>query len=204
MRTVVAAALMPVLLAGCPTFPDVPPREYYVLADLGKAGAFKPAAPAGRVLLVNPASASPFYDTQSLVFSRNPGQRAYYQFAGWTERPGRRLTDLLMQRLETRNGFTSVALTTSGVKGDLVLNTRLEEFFQDTGAKPGGVRIEVSAELVDHARRTIIAQRRFMQSAPTEGENAQAAVAAFNRAVTVLLDEMSAWIEEAAARPAAR
>jgi cholesterol transport system auxiliary component len=205
MKTAIAAVVTAMLLTGCPTFPDVPPREYYVLADLGKVGASKPAAPAGgRVLLVSPASASPFYDTQSLVFSRNAGQRAYYQFAGWTERPGRRLTELLMRRLETRNGFTSVALTTSGVKGDLVLSIRLEEFFQDTVAKPGSVRIEVATELVDYARRTIVAQRRFAQSAPTEGENAQAAVTAFNRAVTALLDEMSAWIEEAAARPAAR
>ncbi len=191
-------------LAGCLSFQDVPPREYYVLDDLAKAGAARPAAAAGRVLLVSAASASPFYDTQNLVFSRAPGQRAYYQFAGWTERPGRRLTELLKRRLEAGGSFKSVAATTAGVKGDLVLNTRLEEFYHDTGANPGSVRIEVSAELVDYAGRTIVAQGRFAQSVPAAGENAQAAVAAFNRATAALLDELSAWVEGAAAQPVAR
>ena len=204
MKIVAAAVAGLALLAGCMSFQDVPPREYYVLDDLAKASASRPAAPAGKVLLVGAASASPFYDTQNLVFSRAPGQRAYYQFAGWTERPGRRLTELLTRRLEARGSFRSVAATTAGVKGDFVLSTRLEEFYHDAGANPGGVRIEVSAELVDYAGRTIVAQRRFVQSVPAAGENAQVAVAAFNRAATALLDEISAWVEDAASQPAAR
>jgi cholesterol transport system auxiliary component len=191
-------------LAGCMSFQDVPPREYYVLDDLAKAGVSRPAAPTGRVLLVSAASASPFYDTQNLVFSRAPGQRAYYQFAGWTERPGRRLSELLMRRLEARGSFKSVAATTAGIKGDFILSTRLEEFYHDTGANPDSVRIEVSAELIDYAGRTIVAQRRFAESVPATGENAQAAVAAFNRAATTLLDDMSAWIEGVVAQPVAR
>lgn len=191
-------------LAGCLSFQDVPPREYYVLDDLAKAGASRSAAPAGRVVLVSAASASPFYDTQNLVFSRAPGQRAYYQFAGWTERPGRRLSELLMRRLEAGGSFKSVVATTAGVKGDYVLSTRLEEFYHDTGANPGSVRVVVSAELVDYAARTIMAQRRFAQSVPAAGENAQAAVAAFNRATTALLDEMSVWVEGAGAQPVVR
>jgi uncharacterized lipoprotein YmbA len=126
MKNAAALAAGIALLAGCVSFQDVPPREYYVLDDLARAGASRPAAPAGRVLLVNPASTSPFYDTQNMVFSRSPGQRAYYQFAGWTERPGRRLSELLMRRLEARGSFKSVAATTAGIKGDLVLTTRLE------------------------------------------------------------------------------
>ena len=191
-------------LSGCLSLQDVPPREYYVLDDLAKAGASRPPAPSSSVLLVSAASASPFYETQNLVFSRAPGQRAYYQFAGWTERPGRRLTELLMRRLEARGSFKSVAATTAGIKGDFVLGTRLEEFYHDTVAKPGSVRIEVSLELVDYAGRTIVAQRRFTQNVPAAGENAEAAVAAFNRATTALLDDMSAWIESATGQPAAR
>jgi len=191
-------------LAGCMSIQDVPPREYYVLDDLAKASALSPAAQAGRVLLVNPASASPFYDTQSLVFSRSPGQRAYYQFAGWTERPGRRLNELLMRRLEARGSFKSVAVTTAGIKGDFVLSTRIEEFYHDASANPGSVRVEVSAEIVDYAARTIVAQRRFAQSVTAASDNAQAAVAAFNRAATTVLDEMSAWVESVVTQPGAR
>jgi cholesterol transport system auxiliary component len=156
------------------------------------------------VLLVSPAFASPFYETQSLVYSRASGQRGFYQFAAWTERPGRALSELLERRLEAGGRFRTVAATTAGVKGDLVLHCRLEEFYHDVAEKPASVRIELTAVLVDPAARTLVARRRFVQGAPAAGENAQAAVAAFNQATTALLGEMSAWIEGAAAQPASR
>lgn len=203
MKSAVAITAGLALLAGCMEIPEVPPREYYVLEDLAAASAAKTGG-AGRVLLVSPASASPFYDTQSLVFSRAPGQRGYYQFAAWTERPGRRLSELLARRIEAAGAFRSVAATTAGVRGDAVLNTRLEEFYHDVTGKPGSVRIEVTAELVEFSGRTVVARRRFIQSAPATGENAQAAVSAFSQATTALLDEMAAWVEGTAGKPAPR
>jgi cholesterol transport system auxiliary component len=201
LKYAVAAAA---LLAGCMSLSKAPPREYYVLNDLGTAAVSMRGAQNDRALLVGETSVSPFYDTQSLVFSRAPGQRAYYQFAAWTERPGSRLTELLIHRLYARGSFRSVAATTAGAKGDLVLNTRLEEFCHDASASPGSVHVEMSAVLVDRAQRAIVAQHTFGQSTPTEGDTAPAAVAAFDRAVTALLDEESAWVEDVAARPAQR
>jgi len=201
VRYVIAAAA---LLAGCVSLGKVPPREYYVLDDLAAAAVSMQGTQNDRVLLISETSVSPFYDTQSLVFSRAPGQRAYYQFAAWTERPGSRLTELLIHRLYVRGNFRSVAATTAGAKGDLVLNTRLEELCHDASAGKGTVRIEMSAVLVDRAERGIVAQHTFTQSAPTGGDTAAAAVVAFDRAVTALLDEESAWVEDMAARPAER
>jgi cholesterol transport system auxiliary component len=206
VRTCFAAAALG-LLAGClPSPANVPPTQYYVLSDLAKpAPGQRPAPAAGRTLLVNPTVTSSFYDTQSLVYSRAAGQRSYYQFASWTERPGRRFSELLMRRLEARGAFASVASTTAGVKGDIMVNTRLEELYQDTSASPGRVVMEVTAEIVDYTERTVVARRRFSQSVATGGDNAAAAIAAFNQATTSLLDEASAWVEAAAAtRPQPR
>jgi cholesterol transport system auxiliary component len=201
VKYVVAVAA---LLAGCMSLPNLPAREYYVLDDLGTAAVSMRGAPNDRTLFISETSVSPFYDTQSLVFSRAPGQRGYYQFAAWTERPGSRLTELLLRRLCARGSFRSVTATTAGAKGDLVLYTRLEELYHDAGASPGSVRIELSAELVDRVQRAIVAQHTFAQSAPTGGDTASAAVVAFDRAVTTLLDEESAWVEDMAARLAQR
>ena len=201
MKYIVAATL---LLAGCMSLAKLPPREYYVLNDLGTAAVSMHGEQNDRALLISETSVSPFYDTQSLVFSRAPGQRAYYQFAAWTERPGSRLTELLLRRLHARGSFRSVSATSAGAKGDLVLNTRLEEIYHDASASPGSVRIELSAELVDRVQHAIVAQHSFAQSAPTGGDTAPAAVVAFDRALTTLLDEESAWVEDMAARPAQR
>jgi cholesterol transport system auxiliary component len=194
-------------LAGClPSPANVPPQQYFVLSDLAKpTPGQRPAQGAGRALLINPTVTSSFYDTQSLVYSRAAGQRGYYQFASWTERPGRRFSELLMRRLEARGAFAAIASTTAGVKGDAIVNTRLDELYQDASASPGRVVVEVTAEIVDYTERTVVARRRFSQSVATGGDNAAGAVAAFNQATTSLLDEVSAWVEAtAAARPLAR
>lgn len=176
------------LLAACVGQTNVPPVQYYVLGNGEEAAFARRASQIGRVLLVNPATVSSFYDTQRLVYSRAEGQRAYYQFAAWTDRPGRLFSELLIRRL-------GAASTTSGVKGDLVLYTRLHELYHDASVSPGTVRIEVWAELVDAAGRLAGERRRFSRSVPARSENAAGAVEAANRAVSEVLDEIAAWVQ---------
>jgi cholesterol transport system auxiliary component len=161
--------------------------QYYVLGNGHETAAARPASQgSARLLLVNPTTVSAFYDTQRLVYSRAEGQRAYYQFAAWTERPGRAFSELLGRRLNAPS-------TTSGVKGDLVLHTRVEELYHDV--RTSAVNVAVSAELVDSAGRLVGERRRFLRSAPTAGENAAAAVAAANRAVAQVVDEIADWVD---------
>ena len=185
------------LLAGCVSTPNVPPMQYYVLGNGQETASARPASQRnGGVLLLQPTSVSAFYDTQRLVFSRADGLRAYYQFASWTDRPGRTLSELLSRRL-------GASFTTSGVKGDRVLHTRLEALYHDAAASPGVVKIEVSAELVDAAGRLVGERQRFSRSVPTGSENAAGAVQAANRAVNEVLDDIAGWLEGSRPRPAA-
>ena len=186
MKTLGVLSLL-ILLAGCVGPSNVPAVQYYVLGNGQETASARLASQdRARVLLVNPTTVSAFYDTQRLVFSRAEGQRAYYQFAAWTERPGRAFSELLGRRLNAPS-------TTSGVKGDLVLHTRLEELYHD--ARTHAVNIAVSAELVDSAGRLVGERRRFLRSVPTSAENAAAAVEAANRAVAQVVNEIADWIE---------
>ena len=185
------------LLAGCVSAPNVPPMQYYVLGNAPETASVRPASQrSAGVLLVHPTSVSAFYDTQRLVFSRAEGERGYYQFASWTDRPGRAFSDLLSRRL-------GASFTTSGIRGDLILHTRLEELYHDAATKPGAVRIEVTAELVDAAGRRVGERQRFSRSVPAGSENAAGAVEAANRVVSVVLDDIAAWLEGSRPRPAA-
>lgn len=186
--------LLPLLLAGCVSTPNLPPMQYFVLGNGQEQASARPASLRSGVLLVQPTSVNTFYDTQRLVFSRAEGQRAYYQFAAWTERPGRTLSELLSRRL-------GAASTTSGVKGDLILHTRLEELYHDARA-PGSVKIAVSAELVDAGGRLVGERQRFSRSVAAGSENAAGAVEAANRALTEVLDDIAGWIEGSRPRPA--
>jgi cholesterol transport system auxiliary component len=185
-------------LAGCGTLGSDEPQRYYVL-DPGPA---KPAAGNTRAtaLLIAPTTAPSFYETQEIVFSRAPGERGYYQFHAWTERPGQRLTELLVQRLERAELFKSVATAASGIQGNLVLYTHLTEFYHDAATTPGSVKVAIAAELMDPARRVLLARRTFERSAPAATYDAPGAVRAFGIAVAAILDDVTAWVNATAPR----
>ncbi|HEY5634443.1 MAG TPA: ABC-type transport auxiliary lipoprotein family protein [Burkholderiaceae bacterium] len=172
-------------------------------AGSGAAGAGSGAAGAGAsapapVLLVGPVAAAGFYDSAMLAFSRAPGTLAHYQFAGWSERPGRRIATLAERRLSGRGRFAAVAQSTAGVRGDLLLNLSLEHLYHDVSAVPGTARAALGAELLDWRARRLIARRDFDRSTPVAREAAADAVAAINRALGEVLDELCPWVEAAA------
>ncbi len=130
-----------------------------------------------------------------LAYSRQPGTRAHYQFAGWTERPAHRIGLLIERRLATRGRFAAVAQGTAGIRGDVVLNLSLEHLYHDVSVTPGLARVAIAAELVDWRTRALLARRTFEQTTPVASESADAAVDAMNRAFSALLDELVPWVE---------
>ena len=201
MRTtrVAVAGALGTALAGCISLGSQEPQRYYVLeAPAAKAAPARTARAA--TLLVTPTTASTFYDFQDIAFSRAPGARAYYQYHSWTDRPGRRVTELLVARLERDGSFKAVAAVISGVRGDYILNTHLTEFYHDAAAAPGSARVVLTAELVDPVRRVLLARRTFEQSAPAPTYDAPGAARAFDQAVAAVLGDVSAWIDGVAPR----
>jgi cholesterol transport system auxiliary component len=197
-RSMAAGAVI-AALAGCVSFGQQEPQRYYVLeAQAGAAATKAVLRPA--TLLVAPATAASFYETQDIVFSRAPGMRAYYQYNSWTERPSRRITELVTGRLERAALFKSVSTALGGVRGDLVLNLHLAEFYHDAADAPGRATIALTAELLDPARRTLLARRTFEQSAQAASHDAPGAVRAFNQALTALLDDLADWLDASAPR----
>lgn len=198
-------------LNGCVNFGsngDSPAVVYYVLDDGGSAAAPEPAtggqgtgasAPTTPddahvpTLLVRNTTAGGFYDSDQLVFSRSPGTRGQYQFARWTERPGGRFAELLRTRLD-RLGRYRIAPPGGIVRGDLLLDTRLVEFYHDAVQAPGKVRLVVRAELVDLRQHRLVGRRVFEQQVPVTTYDAAGAARASNEAVGRLLDDLGGWL----------
>ena len=201
MRTarVAIAGTLVAALAGCLSLGSQEPQRYYVLdAPAAKAAPERTARTA--TLLVTPTTVSTFYDFQDIAYSRAPGARAYYQYHSWTDRPGRRVTELLVTRLERDGSFKAVAAVIAGVHGNYVLNTHLMEFYHDASVAPGSARVVLTAELVDPVRRVLLARRTFEQSAPAPTYDAPGAARAFDQAVAAVLGDMVAWIDDVTPR----
>ena len=189
-----ALVLLVLAMAACTTMREQP-VVYYVLRD----GAAPPAPPVrlGRsTLLVAPMEVERFYDTTAIAFSRAPGTRGYYRYAFWTDRPGQTLTRLLLARLETAGAFSGVALTTSGVDGDFILNTTLAEFYHDAATAPGVARVRVTAELVDRRTQRLVARKTFDHAAPAASYDAAGEVAGFRQAMGAILEALTLWVAD--------
>jgi cholesterol transport system auxiliary component len=182
---------------------NTPMQLWYELRDGGAqhAGVASPQAAKARpyTLLIGPVASTAFYDGHLLAFSADGRTRAYYQFAAWSERPAKRLGLLVERRLAGHGGFASVAQSTSGVRGQLLLNLRLDECLHDVSSTPGQAQLSFSAELIDWRSRTLIARRSFEGRAPVSEPNAAAAASALSQALGAQLDALTAWVETSTA-----
>jgi len=185
------------LLAGCGGLSAPPAHRYFVLESAPTRlapGALQRDA----MLLVAPTTASSFYDTQEIIYSRRSGERAYYQLSSWTEPPNRSLATLLTARLALGGAFRGAVETASSVRGSLLLRTHLVELYHDAVEAPGVARVTLTAELSDPAGRSPLAQRSFSASAPVATYDAAGAVQGFGQAFGQLLDEVAVWAAQAA------
>jgi len=153
------------LATACAPFGDAKqPQRYYVLEPKYESASLP--------VRLGTVTASSFYDSEAIAYSRSPGTRGYYQLNSWTEPPARRIGELLARQ--------------SGGKGP-VLNLHLLEMYHDAASSPGTVRVSLAAELPDK-------RRIFTGAAAAASFDAQGAVKGFNEAVGRVLDEMAAWI----------
>jgi cholesterol transport system auxiliary component len=171
---------------------------YYVMEDAGRS--IPAQTPSPHILLVTDTSAGAFYDTDGMAFSSNPGTRGYYQFARWTERSGKRFTDLLLSRLEREKIFATVAQVGSSVRGDWLLTTEILDMYHDAAQQPGAVNMRLRAEVIDLKTHTLLARETFAQTIAVTSFDAAGAHEAFNQATTRTLNEVADWLKELAAK----
>lgn len=197
MRRGLPALVVALSLGGCVNFAErsekSPEVVNYVLGDRAAPASPTPARAGAPLLLVLDTTAGGFYDTDQIAFSRTPGTRAYYQFARWSDRPGKRLAELMRAHLD-RQGAYRVAAAGGYVLGDLLLDTELVDFYHDASSEPGTMRLVLRAELVDLRQRTLVGRQTFEQQIPLARFDAVGAAAAADVAVAQALDALTAWL----------
>lgn len=157
-----------ILLAGsaCAPFGDTKQAQrYYVLEPKSEKTASLPVR-------LGAVTASGFYDSEAIAYSRSPGTRGYYQLNSWTEPPARRIGELLARQSQDKGP---------------VLNLHLLEMYHDAASSPGTVRVSLAAELAGK-------KRVFTATAAAASFDAQGAVRGFNEAFGRILDEMETWV----------
>jgi cholesterol transport system auxiliary component len=188
-----AAAVFALLLSACASTSDTPHR-YYTLEPAPTAVAQRPA-PRDGVLLVAPVAAAPFYSGRDIAFSVVDGTRGRYQFSSWTESPAGSLSTAVAGGLTSAHLVRSVASPGPGVKGQWVLNVRLDEIYHDARQAPGVARLAMTAELIDLKDRTVLGRHTMTAAVDAPSHDAAGAVVGMRQALGTAVDELVAWVD---------
>lgn len=190
-----------ILISGCSALNPLsaPSVTRYALVDAaGTAPAAAPPGPAGLTLLVNPPQASAGFDSQRMVYLRQPEKAEFFSESEWVDTPGRMLAPLLVASLARSGGFRAVVQGPGAFAADLRLNVQVLRLQQEFFGGPSRVRFAVRAYLVDDATRKVLATRDFEAVANASGENAAGGAQAANQAVQSVLAELAAFCAQTA------
>jgi len=184
-------------LAGCVT-EKIPPASIYTLnPDLGamRASANTEKKPTNILMLGRIRSTNAFNGTDILFKDARYGQNSY-AYSRWGDSPTTMLSLVLQQALEKSGHYNAVIPYSSQSQSDLLLESTLIDFshhIDDDGTSDGILRI--SFNLIDNRTKRVIASQEFISSVPASHQNAQAAVAALNKAATIVTQDLIDWLK---------
>ena len=191
-----AAALVMALAGGCSSLLPkrvAPPLVY----SLDSARDTQPATPSPPVsataptLLINPTRAASGHDTPHIVYVRVAHQLEHFAHSDWVDTPARMLAPLIVSAVESAGGFRAIGPATSGIAGDLRLDTEVLRLQQEFGGGPSRVRFTLRATLSDNKTRQVISWREFDETIVSASEDAYGGVVAANRAVQLVMEQLA-------------
>ena len=205
-RTVRAVALalgatMLGLLTACAALKPapVPPPRFFSLGG-EPAGALAPPRAAAVVasasapsLLVNLSQAAAGFDSQRIIYTRQPFQLEYFSRSEWVDTPARMLAPLMVSALDRAGSFRAVLTPPTSASADLRLDTEIVRLQHEFGGAPSRVRLTLRATLTDNATRQVLAQIDLDQRADAGSEDAYGGVVAANAAASAMLQALVAF-----------
>ncbi len=169
--------------------------DAYTLSPASGSGT--PARGRGHLIVELPSSAGALA-TDRILIKPVPYQAQYLPGGRWIEPAPALLQTLLVASFQNVGGFELVGRTANGLNPDYTLMTELLDFqVEPSGPEPDQftVRITLMMTLIRESDRRVVASRRFSASETTASDDTQALVAAFDRALQGLLQEIVGWTQ---------
>jgi cholesterol transport system auxiliary component len=198
MRRIVTALLIATsLLAGCGALSSLSKAgtelDAYTLSPAGGSGT--PVQGRAHLIVELPSSAGALA-TDRILIKPVPYQAQYLPEGRWIEPVPALLQTLLVASFQNVGGFELVGRTANGLNPDYTLMTEVMDFqVEPSGPEPERfvVRITLMMTLIRESDRRVVASRRFSASETTASDDTQVLVAAFDRALQKVLQEIVVW-----------
>lgn len=196
-RDLLLLAVLLIGVTGC-AGKKMPPVSTYTLFPELKTlhlSSIREAKPAGILMLGRIHSSHVFNDREIIYSDARYGQNSY-AYSRWSDSPTTMLLVIFREALEKRGRYIAVVPYSSQSESDFLLESTLLDFshrINDDGTSDGFIRIRFN--LIDNNTNRVIANQDFVSSVPVAAPmNASGAVAALNKAVTIVTQELIDWL----------
>ena len=197
-----------VLVAGCsalkPSASSAPPAFYSL--DSGRAAPSPAPSPApvarsagAPTLIVNETQAAAGYDSQRILYVREPHKLEYFAHSEWVDPPAHMISGLIVGALEKSGAFRAVVSAPGSASGELRLETEVLLLQQEFTSRPSQVRFALRAYLVEDGTRRVVATRDFETFVAAPSEDPYGGVQAANAAVQTVLGQLTDFCAQTAA-----
>lgn len=191
------------VLSGCASLlpkPVAAPTLYALETVTLPATSFANAATANSkiaTLIVNTPRADAGFDSQHIMYVREPYKLQYFAHNEWVDTPARMLAPMMVATIANRGTFKAVVPASIAATGELTLDTEIVRLQQDFSAQPSRVVFTLRAYLLDTQTRKTLAWRELETVVAAPSDDPLGGVVAANRAVQLLLQEVGALCAEA-------
>lgn len=203
LRRLFVLGLTLITLSACSSLqPSATPRSTFYSLDNARhtlpAQDAMPSAPqqARLTLLVNPPRAAAGFDSQRIIYVREPHKLEYFAHSEWVDPPALMLAPLLVAAVQHSGAFSAVVPIPGAAVGDWRLDTEIIRLQHEFQTQPSRVRFTLRAYLIDSKTRRVVAWREFDDHVPAASDDPYGGVVAANRVVQSVLDKLSVFCAE--------
>ena len=193
----VASSVLLIAACSLPGPSQRPAKQTYVLhgepvSQPPEAITSKPCAS----LRVSLPGSAPGINTVRMAYTTEPNRLDYFAYNEWVATPARMIASMMESRIDALGLFSVVILGSSDIKTDFRLDSEVRVLQQDFTKGTSTVTLSIKVALVEVANRSLLNSKTFSYREPADGENAEAGVAAANRAAEHFLVELTAFLSE--------
>jgi cholesterol transport system auxiliary component len=180
-------------LSGCGLLKPInvtPIKTYTLDPSHVSIQATQPSNPSLAILVQTPR-AIPGFRTNQMVYRKQNFAIGYDTYTQWAGTPSDMLQPLIAQALKKTHGYKSVIVPPYTSKVDIELHTQVLSFYQDFRSHPSRFHLHVSAQLIDHHSKQVIATKDFNLNQSATADTPYGGVIAANQAVGRFLTQLS-------------
>ncbi|HEM8019371.1 TPA: membrane integrity-associated transporter subunit PqiC [Enterobacter chengduensis] len=200
----VAAVTMTLVLglSACSVLPKAAPMVTYKLPDYHIAKGSTPrAVPGPGALRVYAPESSRVLDSERLFIAQPDGRLSAWQGVRWADPAPVLLRDRIVEAFMRDGRSTSVITDSTPMSADMELRSTLRAFQLEYRGTEAIAAVRLDVQLVDPAKRTAIASRRFEAIQATGSKREADVVSAFGVATDILAGQIVEWaVQVGAAR----